>query len=134
MGTSRKEETSRRDWSPLDLFKALPLILKLLIAIFGGGTAITIVIVIGSQIGGQPGVQAQAGQPSYIYPASVQQGWLNDCESISDNFHTVPICECELSYFENHVSAAIFEQDYGDSLPGVVPSQLDGAEAACPPS
>ena len=131
MGKLRKEET-RRDRLFLDFFQTLPLILKLLIAIFGGGTAITIVIVIGSHIqsgGQQGGDQQEGGQSAYTYPTAVQQSWLNDCENSSSSFHTVPVCKCELSYFENHVSGPQFEQDYGDMPPGVVPPELAGAEA-----
>jgi hypothetical protein len=131
MGNSRKEE-AKRPPSLLDLFQTLPLILKLLIAIFGGGTVITVVIVIGSRIQPNPpgpSTVPSSSQPAYTYPAAVQQGWLNDCESRS--FNTIPKCQCELSYFENHVSATVYEQDYSEMPPGVVPAQLAGAEA-CP--
>lgn len=131
MANPRKEET-KRPRSLLDLFQALPLILRLLIAIFGGGTVITVVTIIGAHSQptppGPPPVSGSS-QPAYTYPAAVQQGWLNDCESRS--FNTIPKCECELSYFENHVSATVFEQDYSAMPAGVVPAQLAGAEA-CP--
>src|ERR1039457_1278564 len=44
-GKPRKENTER-GWSFLEFMKAAPLIVKLLLAIFGGGITITVVIVI----------------------------------------------------------------------------------------
>jgi hypothetical protein len=87
--------------------------------ISGAGITIVIVVVIGTT--------RPIPVPSLpLYPVAVQQGWLSDCESRS--FNTVPKCECELSYFENHVSVQQFEQDYSAMPPGVVPPELAGAE------
>jgi hypothetical protein len=93
-GKPRKENTER-GWSFLEFMKAAPLIVKLLLAIFGGGITITVVIVIGANI-------SPPSPPSHIYSTAIRQGWLNDCEGRS--FNSPSKCECELSYFE---------QDYG---------------------
>jgi hypothetical protein len=120
--TNPRRENNEHSRSFLGLLKAAPLIVKILLAIFGGGTTITVVIVIGVAIS-----PSNPSQPYYSYPAAIRQGWLNDCESRS--FNSPSICECELSYFDHHVTARQFEQDYGEMPPGVVPAQLAGAEA-----
>ncbi len=128
METSRKED--RDNSSYVESMKTLQELLKTIQAfmtahkiISGVGITIVIVVVIGTIHSTTPST------PSTLYPAAVQQSWLNDCENSSSSFHTVPVCECELTYFENHVSAQQFEQDYGDMPPGVVPPELAGAEA-----
>ena len=112
-----------------ELLKALQELLKTIQAfmaahkiISGVGITIVIVVVIGT-------IHHTINPAPARYSAAVQQSWLNDCESRS--FNTIPKCECELSYFEDHVSATVFEQDYSAMPPGVVPAQLAGAEA-CP--
>jgi hypothetical protein len=125
-GEPRRETDARnenRDNSSYEeSMKALQELLKTIRAfiaahkvISGVGIAIVIVVVVGT-----------AYRISPSYPAGVQQVWLGDCESLS--FNTVPRCECELSYFEAHVTAAQFEQDYSPMPPGVVPPELAGAE------
>lgn len=117
-----RKENNEPGRSFLGFLKAAPLIVKVLLAIFGGGTTITIIIVIGTA------VSTPSPSPN-PYPAAIGQGWLNDCEGLSLNSPSK--CECELSYFEQHVTAQQFEQDYGAMPPGVVPAQLAGAED-CP--
>jgi hypothetical protein len=125
MEASRKENKDNSSY--VESMKTLQELLKTIRAFIMAhkiisGVGITIVIVVV--------IRAIPSTPPVVpYPAAVQQGWLNDCENSSSSFHTVPVCECELSYFENHVSAQQFEQDYGDTLPGVVPPELAGAEA-----
>jgi hypothetical protein len=116
---SRKpsDEERRPRSTLLELLKAAPLIVKLLLAIFGGGITIVIVIVIGN-------TAASHGPNSY--PASLQQQWLNACESLS--FNTPPVCECELDYFERNATPQQFATYYGENgNPGVVPPQLQDA-------
>jgi hypothetical protein len=98
--------------------KALPLIVKILLALFGGGTTVIVVVVIGSGL--NPNTS-----PPVPFPAAVQQQWLNDCEGQS--FNTPAKCQCELSYFEEHATAQQFEQDYGAMPPGVAPPEFPGA-------
>jgi hypothetical protein len=117
----RSEGGDARRRSPfLGVLKAAPLVVKLLLAIFGGSTTIIVVVVIGNVIfPPSPGP----------YPPATQQQWLSDCEGLS--FNTASKCQCELSYFEQHVTAPQFEQDYSSMPPGVVPPELAGAED-CP--
>lgn len=128
--TQRKDADARnynRDNSSLmEFMKALQELLKTIRAfmaahkvIFGVGITIVIIVVAGT-------IRTTAPRP---YPAAVQQGWLSDCGSRS--FNTAPKCQCELAYFENHVTAEQFEQDYSEMPPGVVPPELAGAET-CP--
>jgi hypothetical protein len=128
--TQRKDADARNDdgdsSSLMEFMKALQELLKTIRAfiavhkvISGVGITIVIIVVAGT-------IRTTPPPP---YPAAVQQGWLSDCESRS--FNTAPKCECELSYFENHVKAEQFEQDYSEMPPGVVPPELAGAEA-CP--
>lgn len=84
-------------------------------------SAITITVAITVVVG-----TAHSATPQ-PYPVATQQGWLTDCESLS--FNTPLICGCELSYFEGHVTAQQFEQDYSAMPPGIVPPELSGAEA-----
>lgn len=93
--------------------------------ISGAGITVVIIVAIGT-IRIPPSIKLQPA-PIISYPVAVQQGWLSDCESLS--FNTAPKCECELSYFENHVTARQFEQDYSAMPAGVVPPELAGAEA-----
>jgi hypothetical protein len=132
-GSPRKEadarEENRDNSSYVESMKSLQELLKTLRAfmtahkiISGVGITIVIVVAIGA-------IHPTPSITSKPYPAVVQQGWLNDCESLS--FNTIPKCECELTYFENRVTAQQFEQDYSAMPPGVVPPELAGAEA-CP--
>jgi hypothetical protein len=119
-GSPQGEAVRRR--SPfLQFLKTVPLVVKLLLAIFGGGTTITIIFVIGSIITAAPVLPV-----THRYSASVQEQWMNDCESRS--FNAPSTCQCELSYFEVHAGQQQFEQDYGAMPPGVVPPELAGAE------
>jgi hypothetical protein len=103
----------------LELLKAAPLIVKLLVALFGGGTTIVVIVAIGGSFTPNP--------PSLPnpFPTAVQQQWLSDCEGRS--FNTAAKCQCQLSYFEQHATAQQFEQDYGAMPPGVVPPEFPGA-------
>lgn len=127
-GAPRKDtdaRTERRDSSSVTEFmRVLQELLKTIRAFITAhkiisGLGITIVIV--AVVGNIPN-----NPPTTRYPAALQQEWLGDCESLS--FNTAPECGCELSYFENHVSAQQFEEDYSAIPPGVVPPELAGAE------
>lgn len=63
------------------------------------------------------------------YPPQAQQDWLNACEQTSNA--TVAYCQCELSYFEQHASYQVFEQEYGNMPPGVPPPQMANASNSC---
>jgi hypothetical protein len=91
------------------------------------GVGITIIIIVAIGTANNPQQITPRPAPITLYPAAVQQGWLSDCEGRS--FNTVPICECELSYFEDHATAQQFENDYSQMPAGVVPPELAGAEA-----
>lgn len=126
-GNRRNERTGHK-WPIADLIKTLPLVLKLLIAIFGGGTVITItvvIVIVGSHLQSGPG----QGRPVYIYPRAAQESWMSSCEGIS--FNSSSKCGCEFTFFENHAPYSQFEQAYTAVIPGIVPAQLAGA-STCP--
>jgi hypothetical protein len=75
------------------------------------------------------GSAAIGGSLPSPYPAQVQQQWLNDCEQRNNT--SVSFCQCELSYFEQHASYQVFEQEYGNSNPGVPPAQLANVSSSC---
>ncbi len=63
------------------------------------------------------------------YPPQAQEDWLNACEQ--RNGTTVSFCQCELSYFEQHATYTVFEQEYGNGIPGVPPAQMANAANSC---
>ncbi len=120
----RKDNTENNSFR--DLLKTIQEVLKTIGAlkavIWGGGATVAIVVVI--VISHHP---TPVSPPNNTYPLAAQQSWMSSCETVNNN--TEEICGCEWTYFEQHVSYPQFEQDYSETLPGVVPAQLANAEA-----
>jgi hypothetical protein len=63
------------------------------------------------------------------YPTDVQQAWLSACEQRNNT--SVSLCQCELTYFEQHASLQVFEQDYGQVQPGTIPPHYADVVNVC---
>jgi hypothetical protein len=68
-----------------------------------------------------------AATPVNIYPASVQTNFLNSCEANGSAW----ICQCSLSWFEQHVGINQFNQDEIEVDQGNVPADITSVEQAC---
>ncbi|HEX4705308.1 MAG TPA: hypothetical protein VH352_24485 [Pseudonocardiaceae bacterium] len=65
--------------------------------------------------------------PANVYPANVQANFLNSCEASGPQ----SVCECSLSWFQNHVGIQQFEQDETDVNQGFQPADVANVQAAC---
>jgi hypothetical protein len=64
---------------------------------------------------------------SNSYPVHVRSTFLTSCETNGSQ----AICDCTLSWFEQHVSYQQFEQDQTDVNQGSQPVDIGSAERAC---
>jgi len=68
-----------------------------------------------------------ATTPANAYPINVQSNFLNSCETTG----TPSVCQCSLSWFEQHVSLAQFEQDELDVAQGGQPVDVVSVRQTC---
>lgn len=61
------------------------------------------------------------------YPLQVQTNFLNGCKSGSPS----SVCQCSLSWFEQNVPVAQFQQDEAAIAQGGRPADMVGVEQAC---
>lgn len=61
------------------------------------------------------------------YPVNVQSNFLNSCEANGSQ----SVCECSLSWFEQHVPISRFEQDETEIEQGGQPADIVSVEQAC---
>ena len=65
--------------------------------------------------------------PATAYPVNVQSNFLNSCETNGPQ----NVCECSLTWFEQHISLSQFEQDETDIEQGASPVDISNVERAC---
>ncbi len=60
------------------------------------------------------------------YPVNIQTDFLNSCEVSGSQ----QVCQCDLTWYEQHISLARFEQDATEESEGItVPDAVDAQEA-----
>jgi hypothetical protein len=65
--------------------------------------------------------------PANIYPVNVQTNFLNSCEANGSR----QVCECSLTWFEQHVTIPRFQQDENAVDQGLLPDDFASVETAC---
>jgi hypothetical protein len=103
-------------------------------AILGGAASIATILTLFLTLDQQPQPQQQ-NSPNHngvataanAYPVNVQSNFLNSCESNG----SVSVCECSLSWFQQHVPMSQFEQDETDIEQGGSPVDIASVERAC---
>jgi hypothetical protein len=68
-----------------------------------------------------------ATTPANVYPVNVQTNFLNSCEANG----SPQVCECSLSWFEQHVTLSQFEQDETELEQGGQPADIVSVEQTC---
>jgi hypothetical protein len=95
-------------------------------------TILTLFLTLGQQQNNTPSPGSGGGSgdtttSSNAYPANVQSNFLNSCEVNG----SPSVCECSLSWFEQHVSLSQFEQDESELEQGGQPADITSVEQAC---
>jgi hypothetical protein len=95
-------------------------------------TILTLFITLGQQPSQQQstvpnGNSADTATPANIYPAGTQANFLNSCEASG----SARVCECSLSWFEQHVGINQFNQDEIEVDQGTLPADITSVEQAC---
>jgi hypothetical protein len=65
--------------------------------------------------------------PANIYPVNVRTNFLNSCEANGSR----QVCECSLTWFEQHVPMPRFQQDEAEAEQGLMPADFVSVETAC---
>ena len=93
-------------------------------------TIITLFLTVGQQQP-QPQTHTTNGNgtttPANIYPVNVQTNFLNSCEANGSR----QVCECSLTWFEQHVPMPRFQQDENAVEQGLLPDDFASVETAC---
>lgn len=93
-------------------------------------TVITLFLTVGQQ---QPQPQQHTTNdngtttPANIYPVNVQTNFLNSCEANGSR----QVCECSLTWFEQHVPMPRFQRDENAVEQGLLPDDFASVESAC---
>jgi hypothetical protein len=92
-------------------------------------TILTLLITAGQSSQSQSGNGKSQGDSAVTaaYPVNIQTNFLNACEENG----TQAGCQCDLSWFEQHVSLQQFEQDDAEADQGVTPPDLTLAAESC---
>jgi hypothetical protein len=103
-------------------------------AMLGGAVSVATIITLSLTVGQQEPQPQQlttndngTTTSANIYPVNVQTNFLNNCEANGSR----QICECSLTWFEQHVPMPRFQQDGAAAEQGLMPADFVSVESAC---
>ena len=65
--------------------------------------------------------------PANGYPVNIRTSFLDRCEANGSH----QVCECSLTWFEQHVPMPRFQQDETEAEQGLMPTDFASVESAC---
>jgi len=70
---------------------------------------------------------AAASSATSTYPVNIQTNFLNSCEVNGSQ----QVCQCDLTWFEQHISLTRFEQDDAEESEGITSPDVVAAADTC---
>ena len=102
-------------------------------AALGGAASVATIITLFLTVGQQPQPEQHTTNgigmttPANVYPVNVQTNFLNSCEANGSR----QVCECSLTWFQQHVPMPRFQQDETNAEQGLMPADFASVESAC---